>query len=245
MSEFYNEYYRDMDEQFIRWREITGRIKAKNIIRISRCMRFSSVIEVGCGTGIILKTLSEKNFADKFYGSDISEPALEYVRRQEINGLIEAKRGDALNVPYGDKMFDLAILSHILEHLDDPATAIGEAKRIARQVVIEVPLEENIIRKIRVILWRLLKRNLAALPERKIGHIRFFNRRSALQLAVSCGLILERSQRIFLPPKIHFFNARTRVQKIKAAAKVVLQGITRISGIPLITVHFIMLCRSD
>jgi len=40
---------------------------------------------------------------------------------------------------YRDKEFSVAMLSHVVEHLDDPDRAIAEAQRIADNVIILVP----------------------------------------------------------------------------------------------------------
>jgi len=240
---FYDQYYRNMDPHFIRWREVTGRIKADNIIRICQERKIGSVLEIGCGTGIILKTLSENGFGERYHALDVSESALEYVKSQSIRGLVETKAGDAMNISYGDKSFDLAILSHILEHLQNPAGALREAERVARLVVIEVPLEEHFFGHIRRKAWKILRRDENTLPERKIGHIQSFNRKSVVRIAESCGLSVEKARIVYLPAKILFFNSRTPAAKLKSAVKVVLQGISRVIRRPLISVNFIMLCK--
>ena len=47
---------------------------------------------------------------------------------------------DAENLTqYGDKEFSVAVLSHVLEHLDDPDQALTEAYRIADYVLVITP----------------------------------------------------------------------------------------------------------
>lgn len=48
---------------------------------------------------------------------------------------------DAKNLPFPDGSFDTAVLAETLEHIDDPEKAISEALRVARRVIITVPLE--------------------------------------------------------------------------------------------------------
>ena len=46
--------------------------------------------------------------------------------------------------PVKDKSYDVVVLSHILEHLDNPAAALSEAFRIARQyVIVALPTESS------------------------------------------------------------------------------------------------------
>ena len=47
--------------------------------------------------------------------------------------------GDALSTPFSDKEFDLAIASHIAEHIDDPIIFCNELQRISKSGYIETP----------------------------------------------------------------------------------------------------------
>jgi len=46
---------------------------------------------------------------------------------------------DVTAMPFADKVFDYAICSHLLEHVVDPAGAIGEMTRVATAGYVEVP----------------------------------------------------------------------------------------------------------
>ncbi len=53
-------------------------------------------------------------------------------------------RGDACNLPFKDKEFDIVVLSQILEHVTCPDKAIREALRIAKKrVLITIPIGES------------------------------------------------------------------------------------------------------
>ncbi len=47
--------------------------------------------------------------------------------------------GSAESLPYADKEFDYAILSHVAEHTNNPDRAISEVQRVARRGYIECP----------------------------------------------------------------------------------------------------------
>ncbi len=244
-DEFYNKYYLNMDEHFIKWREFTGIIKAENIINIGKGLKYKSVLEISCGTGIILKTLSERRFAERYYAIDISESAIEYVRNQHIKGLIEAKRNNALKICYDDRSFDLAILSHFLEHLEEPKKALLEAKRVANYILVEIPLEDNIISRLKTLFLRFIKFDNNYKLKSDIGHVYFFNRNNAVNLVISCGLQIEDYKIVHLSKKSLFFNCRSLFSKIKIYLFLILQSVSKITNIPLITTHFIMLLRRD
>jgi SAM-dependent methyltransferase len=54
---------------------------------------------------------------------------------------VDVKQFDGYHLPYADGFFDLAILSHVLEHVEYPRALLREIKRVARHLVIEVPCE--------------------------------------------------------------------------------------------------------
>jgi ubiquinone/menaquinone biosynthesis C-methylase UbiE len=74
-----------------------------------------SILEIGAGEGSILQKLRELNYAQALYALEISESGIEAIQKRNIPDLIECKLYDGYEVPYSDKRFDLAILSHVLE----------------------------------------------------------------------------------------------------------------------------------
>ena len=53
-------------------------------------------------------------------------------------------RADATKpLPFRDKEFDCAVLAEIIEHVKEPVSAIKEAGRVAKQVLISVPYEHK------------------------------------------------------------------------------------------------------
>lgn len=59
--------------------------------------------------------------------------------RCDINPQGGAVYADAHNTGFDDKTFSAALLSHVLEHVDDPAQVLLEANRIADEVVVVLP----------------------------------------------------------------------------------------------------------
>ena len=90
-----------------------------------------SVLEVGCGTGHFTRWMAERGL--EAVGVDISEPMLKEARRR---GGPEYIAGDALSLPAADRSYDVTALITTLEFLPDPACALVEAVRVARQGVL-------------------------------------------------------------------------------------------------------------
>ena len=75
--------------------------------------------------------------------------------------------------------FDLVIMSHVIEHVENPRQVINEAKRIGKHLYIEVPCEEN---------FRL---SYDYKPDRT-GHINFYNPKIFRRLLQTCNLKIEK-----------------------------------------------------
>jgi SAM-dependent methyltransferase len=88
--------------------------------------------------------------------------------------LVECRQFDGYDVPYGDGAFDVAILSHVLEHVEHPRLLLNEAARVCRHLFIEVPLEHN--RKLPPdFVWD------------SVGHINYYTAQTIRLLVQSCG----------------------------------------------------------
>lgn len=168
----YSDYYSEGESE---WRRLGAIAKAENIVRLCEHHPHGRILEIGSGDGAILKELSERGFGESLHAIDISQSGVDTVRRREIPGLRECRLFDGHNVPYGDDCFDLAILSHVLEHVEYPRRLIYEASRVSRLVFIEVPLEDN----------SHLEKNFVF---DRVGHINFYSRRTFRRLVQTCDL---------------------------------------------------------
>jgi len=140
LSKLYNNSYKQKSKS----REINAIGKVNNIIKLSKEIQHSSVLEIGCGEGAILEQLSDNFFADAYYGVEISQSGVNITNSRNIKNLVECKLFNGYSTNYSDKQFDLVILSHVLEHVEHPRLLINEANRIGRVIFIEVPLEDTI-----------------------------------------------------------------------------------------------------
>ena len=147
--EFYTEGYsladRDEAERMGRWRALGARSKADHVVAL--CARAGARArarwsEIGCGDGALLAELAARGLSPALDGFELSPPAAEHragARRRRAT--VEAY--DGLQVPAEDGAYDLALLSHVLEHVPEPMTLLREAARVAPAVLVEVPLEDN------------------------------------------------------------------------------------------------------
>lgn len=227
------------DSAFLAWRAVGARQKALNIVHVCRGVSVSAVLEIGCGTGAVLGGLESMNFAEKYVASDVSLEAVEFVRRSCGRFLDGAFVGSAGSLPFRDKQFSIAVLSHVIEHLEDPVSAVRDAVRIAEYVVIEVPTEK--------VLSNFLRRKVLGQPyasAEAAGHVQFWSPRSIEHfLEGTCNLEIVARHTDFLCHQLEFYGKRgTRKVKphIKGVLKRVIPG--RIYT-QLLTTHATFLCR--
>jgi len=175
----YDDYYRgDISE----WRELGAIDKAANIRRLCASMAPAAVLDVGAGEGAVLQRLADSGFGERHFALDISASGVERIRNRTIPSLVECRQFDGYAIPYADSTFDLAVLSHVIEHVEHPRLLLNEAARVADRVFVEVPLEHN----------RGLPCDFVWDP---VGHINFYTKKTIRLLVQSCGHeVLEQQQ---------------------------------------------------
>lgn len=92
----------------------------------------ATVVDLGCGGGLMVEPLSAR--AARVIGVDVSRRSLSAAWRHG-SGAHDRRlyvAGDCVRAPLREGCADLVVLGDVLEHLGDPAAAIGEAARLLR-----------------------------------------------------------------------------------------------------------------
>jgi SAM-dependent methyltransferase len=182
-----------------RWRALGARSKAAHVEALcARAgLRPETVVEIGCGDGSVLAELAARGHVVD--GFELSANAARQARARNVARRVEAFDGE--HVPAGTHEYDLAVLSHVLEHVGDPLPLLREAARVAPYVLVEVPLEDN--RSAR----RPAKRRLSV----QSGHLHAFNRASVSALLENARLRARADLTDPLPLEHHaFFGGRAK-----------------------------------
>jgi len=235
-------YSRDGEDAalYSRWRALGAVGKADHVIAL--CARAgvwaggrpASTLEVGCGDGALLSELHRRRFGGRLCGVEITHAAVEIAAaRHEIQSV---ERYDGQRLPCPDRAYELGVLSHVLEHVPDPAALLAEAARACRAVVLEVPLEANLSAR------RAGKRRHA----HEVGHLQRLHRAGARAVVAEAGLLVVAELEDPLPLAVHRFFARTRRARALATAKWALRAsLHRLAPAlarRLFTVHYACLC---
>lgn len=123
------------------WRELGARSKARNIAAVCAGRSFGSLLECGAGEGSLLERLDQIGLCPELHAVEISRSGVAAIQRRRIPSLRSVLRFNGYELPYPDKRFDVAVLSHVLEHVEHPRLLLRELRRVSRYQVIEVPLD--------------------------------------------------------------------------------------------------------
>lgn len=156
------------------WLRLGAIEKANSIIELTQNLDVKTVLEIGAGTGAILEKLDQHNFAHDYFAVEPSQPLFEYLRDQTNIARLKRVENSVLDrSELANNHFDIAILSHVVEHVPQPAKLIQEAMDIADYVIVEVPLEATMLGNLRAgIQQAITRKDRRANPA---GHIQFFS----------------------------------------------------------------------
>lgn len=167
------------------WLRRTAANKADSVTRLleRNGLRPHRVLELGCGTGAVIGELADRGVAEEYYAVDYSEQAIRYLR--ETQPALHAAVADvtATPDPFGQAPYAIVLLSHVLEHLEEPAAFLRAVRRMDFSYLIaEVPLED--------LPFGRLKALVKDRRDNPAGHVQFFTRRSFRALLTSAGFTI-------------------------------------------------------
>jgi SAM-dependent methyltransferase len=222
--------------RYARWRALGAIGKADHVIELCGAAGIvpASTLEVGCGDGALLCELHRRGFGGVLSGVEITQAAVDIARlRPEIDSV---ELYDGLHLGAADGAYDLGVLSHVLEHVPDPATLLQEVARACRAVVVEVPLEAN---------WsarRAGKREHAA----EVGHLQRLDHAAIGAIVARAGLRIAGELDDPLPREVHRFFATTARGRATGTAKwatrAALQRLAPTLAPRVFTLHYACLC---
>jgi len=148
-----------------------------------RSIKPGSILDLGCGTGAIVKELQSRRIGEEYLAVDYSKDAIEYLKKNSSG--IETQVDDfTANTVNLTGTFDLVLVIHVLQHLKEPHKFI---KNILNNLdfsflIVEVPLEDLIINKI--------SSKIGFNDKNPTGSLQFFNKETILDLLTESGLTI-------------------------------------------------------
>lgn len=98
-----------------------------------------SVVDVGCGTGRWAFCMAKK--AKSVLGVDYDPLSIQAAKDQ--NSKAEFRLMDVTQSLAELGTFDVALLSHVLEHVDDPVSLLQTIRKNSKRIIVEVPDQES------------------------------------------------------------------------------------------------------
>ena len=137
-------------------------------------LSFSSLIEVGCGEGYLLKSIQDDLEGIKLFATDISSKII--VEADKIIPDIPKMVCSAYDLPFKENSWDLVLACEVMEHVEEPQRLLTEAHRVAaKYCVFTVPLEP---------WWRVanvLRGKYLTKLGNTPGHVQHWNKTSLLR----------------------------------------------------------------
>ena len=103
------------------------------VARIIQRLGSATVLDVGCGTGLLYAFIAEKN---EYCGIDSSTEMLSIARKQ--HGHAQFVRGDARHLPFREKSFELITCVDMLQHIDNIQPVLSALSEISAEHVLVV-----------------------------------------------------------------------------------------------------------
>ena len=159
------------------WHADDAAWKASHIARMleRHKLRPASVCEVGCGSGEVVRALSEHLPGARFVGCDVSPHAIEISRRKAA-GNLDFRLEDVLQ---SSAHYDLVMAIDVFEHVEDCFGFVRRLKERGRHKLFHIPLDLSALSVAR-------KSKLTAMRE-SVGHIHYFTKDTALALLQDTG----------------------------------------------------------
>lgn len=143
------------------------------------------VLDVGCGSGYLTARIAADTPATEVVGIDANADSITTAQTRECGATFHV--GDAFDLDWSDDSFDVIIFGDVLEHLETPAEALAEARRVLAPdgtVIVSVP----------AFRW------LMGPHDEHNGHHDRYNATRLARLAASAGFTQSRSRYTNLAP---------------------------------------------
>jgi 2-polyprenyl-3-methyl-5-hydroxy-6-metoxy-1,4-benzoquinol methylase len=148
-------------------------IQIKKIIKRNN-LKLSSISEIGCGAGEILKQLQVKFKDVKFYGYEISNDAFNICKSKE-NEKLKFFNKDLLNE---NKHFDCILCIDVFEHVENYIGFLKNLHSYSKYKIFHIPLDLSVSSIIR---------NKLVYTRKQVGHLHYFTANTAIETLKDSG----------------------------------------------------------
>ncbi|UYP28923.1 class I SAM-dependent methyltransferase [Pseudomonas sp. Z8(2022)] len=148
------------------------------------------VLEIGCGAGGTLSYLKSNGLAQHVVGIDIASSQIEVALRQGVDEAFVSNLDDLEEILHG-RTFDAILMLDVLEHLVDPWSVLKRISGFLRpggRAYVSLPNVQSVRVLVPLLMGQWRYKELGILDK---THLRFFTKRTAVELLRGAGFELE------------------------------------------------------
>lgn len=160
-----NDLEKQSIEQFDTWAQVYDQncfwpfyLSNKAVLKVLPLEGGSSILDVGCGTGILLGQLVRSGFDLILHGIDNS-PQMVTVAQSKLGASVKLHQGSASHLPYRNGSFDFVTCATSFHHHPDPLNSLAEMFRVlkpAGKLVLLDPFIDGVPRKMICLLLNFI-----------------------------------------------------------------------------------------
>jgi len=161
------------------------------ILKDIKRVKFTSLLDAGCGTAPMLSLLTRLYPDNKFTGLDITEAMIGKANEKQLRNT-RFVVGDCEEMPFRDNSFDIVINSQCLHHLPQPQLFFNEVRRVLK------PGGHLILRDMtapKLIVWAVNKFELPILNVLGYGDVAVRTIKDVEGYCYEAGLSVEKLER--------------------------------------------------
>ena len=108
------------------------RLWKKELVNLMNIQTKDKIIDVGSGTGDLIKLILKKKLINTVYSVDLNNEMLSFAKKKFINQKIKFIKANAEKLPFQNNYFDKYIISFCLRNITNINKSINEAYRILK-----------------------------------------------------------------------------------------------------------------
>ncbi len=112
---------------------LTFYLANRKLLRLLNLQKANSILDVGCGTGILLEQLLKTGNDLQLFGLDISDTMLTVAKKKFSGTNVQLTLGSAIHMPFKDNSFDFVTCVHSFHHHPDTLQSLKEMKRVVKK----------------------------------------------------------------------------------------------------------------
>ncbi|MDI6887176.1 MAG: class I SAM-dependent methyltransferase [Candidatus Thermoplasmatota archaeon] len=175
---------------------------------VPRYLKINSILEIGCGHGMLLANICKSLNIKSKIGIDVSKAILAVAKKELPEGEFLLAHDEEL--PFKEGSIDLAVFCDVLEHFDNPEKALVEAKRVSKYIAVKVPLE----RCIKTSYLEFSGKKTFGLSHHS-GHLHCWGRKEILKIFKNVDLQLAEYKVIAPPTQMRYRSERFKGSWLK------------------------------